>query len=122
MPGAQHVTGGKGEDVRQPGKGKEEDEDEGVDHMGFDCQRQGEDSGGVGVKGCQGTKPRHGGVEIPEGAPAVGRGPFRVLVKAANPDVAYAMTLQDASQEKSVRKKSMTCRGNCQEIPEDTLF
>ena len=48
--------------------------------------------------------------------------PFRILIKSADPDVSYAMTLQDASKAKSVRKKSMTYRGNCQEIPEDTLF
>jgi hypothetical protein len=34
--------------------------------------------------------------------------PFRVLVEAADADVADALTLQDASQYESVRKKSMT--------------
>jgi hypothetical protein len=34
--------------------------------------------------------------------------PFRVLVEAADADVADALTLQDASKGESVRKKSMT--------------
>jgi hypothetical protein len=33
---------------------------------------------------------------------------FRVLVEAANPDIADAMPLHDASLTQSVRKKSMT--------------
>jgi hypothetical protein len=42
--------------------------------------------------------------------------PLRVLVEAADPDVADALTLQEASQYESVRKKSMTFRRRCQEI------
>ncbi len=48
--------------------------------------------------------------------------PFRVLVKGADPDVADALTLQDASQYESVRKKSMTFRRMRQEIQIKTLF
>jgi hypothetical protein len=40
--------------------------------------------------------------------------PFRVLVEAADPDIADALTLQDASQRGNVRKKSMTFRLMCQ--------
>jgi hypothetical protein len=40
--------------------------------------------------------------------------PFRVLVEAADADVADALTLQDASKGKSVRMKSITFGGMCQ--------
>ncbi len=40
--------------------------------------------------------------------------PLRVLVEAADPDVADTLTLQDAPKQKSVRNKSMTLRSLCQ--------
>ncbi|KNX93036.1 hypothetical protein A7907_00615 [Acinetobacter baumannii] len=48
--------------------------------------------------------------------------PFRVLVEAADADIADALTLQDASKGKSVRMKSITFDGICQSIGNLTLF
>jgi len=48
--------------------------------------------------------------------------PFRVLVEAADPDIADALTLQGASKCENVRKKSMTFRRRCQETKKLTLF
>ena len=48
--------------------------------------------------------------------------PFRVLVEAADPDIADALTLHDASKHESVRKKSMTFRRRCQEMQKLALF
>ncbi|MND98454.1 hypothetical protein D3C80_908050 [compost metagenome] len=42
--------------------------------------------------------------------------PFRVLIKAADPDIADTMSLQDASEAVSVRMKSMTLASMCQKI------
>jgi hypothetical protein len=40
--------------------------------------------------------------------------PIRVLVEAADADIADALTLQDTSEGKSVRMKSITLGGLCQ--------
>ena len=40
--------------------------------------------------------------------------PIRVLVEAADADIANALTLQGASKGKSVRMKSITLGGLCQ--------
>ncbi|MNP01331.1 hypothetical protein D3C76_931420 [compost metagenome] len=48
--------------------------------------------------------------------------PFRVLVKAADPDIADTMSLQNASEAVSVRLKSMTLASMCQKIQRQTLF
>ena len=47
---------------------------------------------------------------------------FRVLVEAADADIADALTLQDASKGKSVRMKSITFDGICQSIGNLILF
>jgi hypothetical protein len=47
---------------------------------------------------------------------------FRVLVEAADPDVADALTVQGTLLRKSVRKKSMILDGTCQSNLKPTLF
>ena len=47
---------------------------------------------------------------------------LRILVEAADPNVADALNLQDASQTECVRKKSKTPRDTCQERLEYTLI
>lgn len=48
--------------------------------------------------------------------------PLRVLVEAADPNVADALPLHDFYKRKSVRKKSTTFRIRCQEIQKTNLF
>jgi len=45
-----------------------------------------------------------------------------ILVKATHTDAADTMTLQNPSKEKSVREKSMSLSGICQEIDRKALF